>query len=78
MSKTNSRIFLTGCLAILVVACGPGKGIPPEGADHAEVTIPDPGSYVVDKANVINGGEEQQLERLLRELEEKTTAQIKV
>ena len=36
MTKTNARIFLTVCMAILVVACGHGKGIPPEGADHAE------------------------------------------
>ena len=67
MTKTNLCLFLPMCLTILVVASG-----------HAEVTIPDPGSYVVDKANLINIGEEQQLERLLRELEEKTTAQVKV
>ena len=36
MTKTNARLFLAVCLAILVVACGHGKGIPPEGADHAE------------------------------------------
>ncbi len=36
MTNTTVRLFLTGCLAILVVACGHGKGIPPEGADHAE------------------------------------------
>ncbi len=36
MTKTNARIFLIVCLAILVVGCGHGKGIPPEGADHAE------------------------------------------
>jgi len=36
MRKTNARLFLAVCLAILVVACGHGKGIPPEGADHAE------------------------------------------
>jgi len=36
MSKTTIRIFLTGCLAFLVVACGNGKDIPPKGADHAE------------------------------------------
>ncbi len=44
----------------------------------AEVTVQDPGSYVVDKANVINASEEQQLERWLRELEQKTTVQIKI
>ncbi len=36
MTKTNARIFLIVCLAILVVACGHGKGISPEGADHGD------------------------------------------
>ena len=36
MTKTNARIFLAVCLALLVVACGDAKGSPPEGADHAE------------------------------------------
>jgi uncharacterized protein len=45
---------------------------------QAEVTIRDPGTYVVDRANVIDAAREQQLEALLAELERKTTAQIKV
>ena len=36
MTNMTVRLFLTVSLAILVVACGHGNGIPPEGADHAE------------------------------------------
>lgn len=42
------------------------------------ITIPDPGSFVVDRAGVVDGSTEQQLEGWLRELEQKTTAQVKV
>ena len=44
----------------------------------AEVTIPDPGSYVVDRAGIVDDGVERELEGWLRELEQKTTAQVKV
>ena len=36
MYKRTLHCFLTGCMVVLVVACGHGKGISPEGADHAE------------------------------------------
>lgn len=42
-----------------------------------QVTIPDPGTYVVDQAG-ITGAYRGTLETLLRELEEKTTAQVKL
>ncbi|HUU85199.1 MAG TPA: TPM domain-containing protein, partial [Phycisphaerae bacterium] len=48
------------------------------GAARAEVTIPDPGTFVVDRANVIDAQYENALEGWLRELEQKTTAQVKV
>jgi len=44
----------------------------------AEVTVPDAGSYVVDRAGIVDDAVEQQLEGWLRELEQKTTAQVKV
>ncbi|MFQ5780510.1 MAG: TPM domain-containing protein, partial [Nitrospiria bacterium] len=43
-----------------------------------EVTVPDPGRFVIDKAGLIDAGTEQQIEGWLRELEQKTTAQVKV
>lgn len=45
---------------------------------EATVTIDDPGRYVVDIAGIIDDGSEQKLEGWLRELEQKTTAQVKV
>ncbi len=42
------------------------------------VTIQDPGTYVVDRAKIIDDGVERQMEGWLRELEQKTTAQVKV
>ncbi len=44
----------------------------------AEVTIPDPGTFVVDTAGIIDDRIEMELEGWLRELEQKTTSQIKV
>ncbi|MCH7885569.1 MAG: TPM domain-containing protein [Planctomycetes bacterium] len=52
-------------------------GVAPK-ALRAEVTIRDPGSYVVDRAGIIDDRVERQLEGWLRELEQKTTAQVKV
>jgi len=45
---------------------------------QAAVTVRDPGTYVVDNAGIIDDGFERQLEGWLRELEQKTTAQVKV
>ena len=45
---------------------------------RSEVTIPDSGAFVVDTAGIINASEKQQLEGWLRELEQKTTAQVKI
>ena len=43
-----------------------------------QATIADPGTFVVDKAGIISAGQRNKLENLLRELEQKTTAQVKV
>ena len=44
-----------------------------------EVSVPDPGTYVVDNARASSIlGTERRLEGWLRELEQKTTAQVKV
>ncbi len=45
---------------------------------RAEVNVPDPGTFVVDKAGIIDDRVERELEGWLRELEQKTTAQVKV
>lgn len=45
---------------------------------RAEVTIQDPGTYVVDRANVLSAQQRQAISGWLRELEQKTTTQIKV
>ncbi len=42
------------------------------------LTIQDPGTYVVDTANVLQADKKQQLESLLGELERATTDQVKV
>lgn len=44
----------------------------------AEVTVKDPGTFVVDRANIINSTMESRMEAWLKELEQKTTAQVKV
>ncbi len=44
----------------------------------AEITIRDPGTFVVDTAGIIDGTAERRLEGWLRELEQTTTAQVKV
>ena len=41
-------------------------------------TIPDPGTYVVDAAGIIDSAVKQRLEGWLRELQQKTGAQIKI
>ena len=45
---------------------------------RAEVTVPDPGTFVVDRAGIVDGRVEAQIESWLRELAQKTTAQVKV
>jgi uncharacterized protein len=42
------------------------------------VTVRDPGTFVVDKAKVIDSGTKARMERMLAELEQRTTAQVKV
>ncbi len=49
-----------------------------DGAARAEVTIPDPGTFVVDRAGIFDAPTRHKLEGWLRDLEEKTTAQVKV
>jgi uncharacterized protein len=49
-----------------------------DGLLYAEVLIKDPGTYVVDGAGVMQASDKGQLEGWLRELEQKTTAQVKV
>ncbi|MBI2826121.1 MAG: TPM domain-containing protein [Planctomycetia bacterium] len=48
------------------------------GRAAADVTIPDPGTRVVDTAAVFDSAARQKLERRLADLEQKTTAQLKV
>ena len=57
-------------ILFLVVLCPTGV--------LGEVSIPDPGTFVVDTAGIIDASVERQLEGWLRELEQKTTAQVKV
>ena len=45
---------------------------------YGEILISDPGTYVVDTAGLIQTSDKRQLEGWLRELEQKTTAQVKV
>jgi len=49
-----------------------------DGTARAEVTIPDPGTFVIDRAGVFDAHTRQKLERWLGDLEAKTTAQVKV
>lgn len=43
-----------------------------------EITVTDPGTYVVDRAGIVDDRVEASLNNWLRELEQKTTAQVKV
>ena len=56
----------------LATTCAGGQYV------RAEINISDPGTFVIDKANIISDQVERQLEGWLRELEQKTTAQIKL
>lgn len=42
------------------------------------MSIRDPGTFVIDQANIIDSARRQQIEGWLRELEQKTTAQVKL
>jgi uncharacterized protein len=44
----------------------------------AVVDVQDPGTFVVDNANVLDGDTRQKLENLLKQLEQKTTTQVKL
>ena len=70
MPGRSFRLLAQGLVLFTLVAAS--------GHLHAEVSIPDPGSFVVDTAGIIDASVEQQLEGWLRELEQKTTAQVKV
>jgi len=48
------------------------------GTVQGETTIPDPGTYVVDTAGIVDSSTKQGLEGWLRELQQKTGAQIKI
>lgn len=48
------------------------------GAAFGEVTVTDPGTFVVDQAGVLDAQTRQDLEKLLKELETRTTAQVKL
>lgn len=64
----GNRAFPTSAAFVAIIAA----------CATAEVTIPDPGSYIVDRAGIVDDATERQLEGWLRELEQKTTAQVKV
>ncbi len=60
---------------LLLVAPG---NLSAHGATPGEVTVSDPGTYVVDRAGIVDDRIEASLNGWLRELEQKTTAQVKV
>jgi len=66
--RGSTRLILGAATALLVLSCSK-----PE-----PVTVKDPGTYVVDTANIIDAGVEAELERWLGDLERQTTAQVKV
>jgi uncharacterized protein len=61
----TAALFLMASLLVAVRAQG-------------EVTVPQTGEYVVDTAGVVDAKSKAEIEGWLRELEEKTTAQVKV
>ena len=68
-APSTVRAVLTAVFTVPIAFCARAAG---------EVTIQDPGTYVVDLAGIIDPAVRQQLESWLRELEQKTTAQVKV
>jgi uncharacterized protein len=57
-------------LVCALLACSP--------ANAAPVVIPEQGTYVIDKSDIIDAATEQRLEAALKSLEQKTTDQVKV
>jgi uncharacterized protein len=56
-------------IVLILIAVGPAA---------AQITIDDPGTFVVDRADLIDASAEARLESWLKELETRTTAQVKV
>ncbi len=63
-----------GVAALLAVVVLLASAVPAT----AEITIPDTGEYVIDTAHVLSPTQAKQLDGWLQELEQKTTAQVKV
>lgn len=66
---TGCRVPLLLSSGLILLTCA---------AVHAEINVADPGTFVIDKAGIIDASYEQQIEGWLRELEQKTTAQVKL
>jgi uncharacterized protein len=66
-----SAILIATLLAVAIFAASRASAAAP-------LTIQDPGTYVVDKANVLQGPTKQSLENLLAELDRATTDQVKL
>jgi uncharacterized protein len=71
MPSDAKIIRLAGAAGTLVLALAAQTAL-------AVVDIQDPGTFVVDNAEVLDGATRQKLENLLRQLERKTTTQIKL
>jgi len=69
-SRLSDEVKLLASAAIFVAALAR--------IAHAEINIADPGTFVVDRADIIDASVERNLENWLRELEQKSTAQVKV
>ena len=65
----RSNVALIAALAAPAVAARSALG---------EVTVRDPGTFVVDQAGIVDDRVERDLDGWLRELEQKTTAQVKL
>jgi uncharacterized protein len=63
------------CLAAVVISAAVAFAPHPA---LAVVDIQDPGTFVVDRAGVLDAGTREKLENLLKQLEQKTTTQIKL
>lgn len=73
MSSEATMFF--GCLARAACALAIALAAP---AALAVVDVQDPGTFVVDNAKVLDADTRQKLETLLKQLEQKTTTQIKL
>lgn len=72
--SSNAKIFtvrLARALCTLAVALAAPAAL-------AAVDVQDPGTFVVDNAHVLDAQTRQKLENLLKQLEQKTTTQIKL